>query len=81
MAIPVWLLPSLGKAVGGAIGKVLGKAADWVPDKKEYLRNKISQTKRKLYELQSKPPSVGNSMSYESLSQQLRLLEEKARNI
>jgi len=78
MPLPVWL----ASVFGGAIGKALGKGIEWLPGKKESLRNRIENTKRKLHEIQTKVPFTDrDSRNYQRLASKLRKLEQQARNL
>jgi hypothetical protein len=45
-----WFAP-VGAAIGGFVGKVLGKVAEWVPSKEQYNRNKIEALERERDEI------------------------------
>lgn len=67
--------------IGGAIGKAIGKIADWIPNKKERYRDKIDWLKRKLDDIQKEKPTVNSVHKYELFSKQLREYEEKLKNL
>jgi len=63
------------------IGTLIGKLTDWVPNRKEYRRNKIDEIKRKMAELHAKVPFTKSaSFKYAKYATKLRKLERDATN-
>jgi len=67
--------------IGSALGKVLGKAAEWVPSKAEARRNSLIVYKKERDELLKKKetPAVRARMAY--LMERIGVLEKAAGNV
>lgn len=61
-------------------GEVIGKIFNWIPKREEYRRNKIDEIQRKMAALQKGEFTADKSIKYNSLAQQLRFLQDKAKN-
>ena len=64
--------------IGEAIGKVAGKAAEWVPGPQQYRRNKIHELSDKMLKIQRTKPF--DSAMYDKLRQQRDKLENESEN-
>jgi len=63
------------------IATLIGKLADYIPGRKESLRNQIDKTKRKMDEIQKRKPFRNrDALEYAKYSKRLRDLERKATN-
>lgn len=63
----------MGSPFLDGIGKAVGKIADWVPNKRESLQNKIDKIKQEMVNVQNKEPF--DSVKYERLANELRNAE------
>lgn len=64
--------------IGDAIGKVAGKAVEWVPSPQQYRRNKIRELTKKMLDIQRVIPF--DSDKYNRLREQRDRLESEAQN-
>lgn len=64
--------------VGEAIGKVAGKAVEWIPGPQQYRRNKIRELTTKMLDVQRANPYDADK--YDRLRQQRDKLENEAVN-
>ena len=56
--VPLWIAKILGNAAGGAIGKVLGKVAEWVPTPRQHRRKQIRKLEDEIKSIQEKYPNT-----------------------
>ena len=80
MPIPAIIGTIIAKAVGGALGKTAEKLIDYIPNKDEHIRNRISALKREQDELKKKPTSDKNNRRLDVVADELRKLLEKSTN-
>lgn len=64
--------------IGEAVGKVAGKAAEWVPGPQQYRRNKIRELTKKMLDVQRAKPY--DAVKYGKLREQRDKLEGEAVN-
>lgn len=62
-------------------GQVLGKVFDWIPNKKEHLRNKIQSLERKIDEIQAEPYTSSNRAKYVMLTDELQKARQQLENL
>ena len=67
-------------AAGGALGKVLGKAAEWIPSKDEARRNSLTAYKKERDELLKQKQNDKNTARMAYLNQRIGMLEKAAIN-
>ena len=62
-------------------GDAIGKIFDWLPGRKESIRNRIEKTKREMDDLQKQQPwNFDRAKRYALLASRLRKLESEAAN-
>ena len=71
-------MPFIEAAIGGAIGKVLGKAAEWVPSKAEARRNSLIAYRKERDELLKKKETPANNTRMAYLLTRIGMLEKAA---
>lgn len=62
------------------IGSIFSKVTDWIPGRREHIRNKIAELKKEQDELLKKPSSYDNVRRITTIAIELRKLEEKISN-
>lgn len=65
-------------AAGGALGKVLGKAAEWVPSKAEARRNSLKAYKKERDEILKQKQSDRNTARLHYILERISVLESAA---
>ena len=63
-------------AAGSALGKVLGKAAEWIPSKAEARRNSLIAYKKERDELLKQKQNDKNTARMSYLNQRIGMLEK-----
>lgn len=67
-------------AIGSVIGKVLGKATEWIPSKPEARRNSLTAYKKERDELLKKQDNAKNHARMSYLNQRISMLEKAGIN-
>lgn len=67
-------------AAGGALGKVLGKVAEWVPSKDEARRNSLAAYRKERDVLLKQKQTDKNTARMAYLNQRIGLLEKASTN-
>jgi hypothetical protein len=63
------------------IGTLIGKIADFIPGRKEKMRNDIESCKKRLAEIQGRSPfTTADWREYERVAKRLSELQDRAKN-
>jgi hypothetical protein len=60
--------------------EIISKVFNWIPNKREYYRNRIEKIKREMDDLQKQGLDGGRATRYERLARELRKYREKSKN-